>query len=153
MRERTRRRIRTAGATLGLGLLGIGPLGCGDSNDTPPAKSASSWHGYRAGHWPPASWRPYASSSPFNQRIPAGTRPLAGSDAMITQTLRFGPPGHLTAGVAETPDDWGIPPTTRPIATRSSRCARPPATATTRSRACASASPTRPSPPAAATAT
>jgi hypothetical protein len=93
-----------------------GGLGaCASSNDAPgptaprAAAPPTSWQGFGVDRWPPASWRPYSADSPFNQRIPAGTKPVANSAALVDAALTYGPPDHLTAGVAQTPDDWGHP--------------------------------------------
>jgi hypothetical protein len=103
--------LLAAGIAMGTGLVACGQAGKGAPPTGPAAAAAApaSWHGFGVDRWPPANWRPYAASSPFNQRIAPGTRPLAASDAMIAQALRWGPPGHLTAGVAQSPDDWGHP--------------------------------------------
>ncbi len=37
--------------------------------------------------WPPASWRPYADSSPFNTPIPANATPVANSAAIVARIL------------------------------------------------------------------
>ena len=58
---------------------------------------------------PPACWRPYADSSPFNQEIPAGARIAPNSAAVVKRLLGFGPLQHLTAGDAGTAYDYGRP--------------------------------------------
>jgi hypothetical protein len=73
------------------------------------AAATTSWHGFSSTNWPPASWRPYSPSSPFNQPIKRGTATHPQSSAMIRQILSGSAPGHLTAGVAQTRDDWGHP--------------------------------------------
>jgi hypothetical protein len=86
-----------------------------DDGSTPTTATAratapvASWNDFGLDHWPPASWRPYAATSPFNQPIPAGTKAVANSPALMSATLASGPPDHLTAGVAQTSDDWGHP--------------------------------------------
>ena len=40
---------------------------------------------------PPACWRPYADSSPFNQRIPRGARVTPDSARVVRRLLSFGP--------------------------------------------------------------
>jgi hypothetical protein len=66
--------------------------------------------GFGAGNWPPACWRPYAGSgpatSPFNRPIPANPR-LDPASAGIVSNLAA--PGNLTAGTADTADDWSHP--------------------------------------------
>jgi hypothetical protein len=72
------------------------------------AAATTSWHGFSSTNWPPASWRPYSPSSPFNRPIGrARTHPQ--SAAMVRQILSWETPGHLIAGVARTSDDWGHP--------------------------------------------
>jgi hypothetical protein len=58
---------------------------------------------------PPACWRPYADTSPFNQEIPSGARVAANSARMVARLLGFGPLQHLTAGDAGTARDYGRP--------------------------------------------
>ncbi len=58
---------------------------------------------------PPACWRPYAETSPFNQEIPADARVAANSAEVVERLLGFGPLQHLTAGDAGTANDYGRP--------------------------------------------
>ena len=58
---------------------------------------------------PPACWRPYSNSSPFNQMIPAGARVAASSSRVVRRMLGFGPLEHLAAGGAGTKTDSGRP--------------------------------------------
>jgi hypothetical protein len=65
--------------------------------------------GYAAGAWPSGCWRPYSVASPFNRRLPAAPRVAADSQAVVARVLGFGPIRHLTAGQADTPDDYSHP--------------------------------------------
>lgn len=56
---------------------------------------------------PPACWRPYAASSPFNQEIPRGARVAPNSARVVRRLLSFGPLQNLTAGDAGRADDFG----------------------------------------------
>lgn len=58
---------------------------------------------------PPACWRPYADTSPFNQVIPSHARLAANSARVVARLLGFGPLQHLTAGDAGTARDYGRP--------------------------------------------
>ena len=58
---------------------------------------------------PPACWRPYADTSPFNQGIPADARIAPNSAAVVKRLLGFGPLKHVTAGDAGTTRDYGRP--------------------------------------------
>jgi hypothetical protein len=59
---------------------------------------------------PPACWRPYADSSPFNQLLPEQTAAVPGSQAMVDRILGAGAIDSLVAGKAMTPDDdYGRP--------------------------------------------
>jgi hypothetical protein len=107
---------RFAAAVAAALTIGGGVAACGSDDDQPTSTPhaaapapAPAWHGFGLDHWPPASWRPYSPRSPFNRRIPPGTKPVPNSAALIDATLAYGPPGHLTAGVAQTPNDWGHP--------------------------------------------
>ncbi len=97
-------------------MLGASVTACGRADGGGPGHPSTaapstprSWHGFGVDHWPPASWRPYARTSPFNQPIPPGTRPLKASPELAAQALRFGPPSRLAAGVSQTQYDWGHP--------------------------------------------
>jgi hypothetical protein len=58
---------------------------------------------------PPACWRPYADSSPFNQLIPASPRLMAESDAMVQTMMGFGRMQHLEAGNGGGSTDFNRP--------------------------------------------
>jgi hypothetical protein len=58
---------------------------------------------------PPACWRPYGESSPFNQELPAEPRLHANSPAIVARMGRFGTPQNITAGWAGTEHNWARP--------------------------------------------
>lgn len=58
---------------------------------------------------PGACWRPYSADSPFNKPIPADARTVANSSAIVSRVTEWGTPNHLTAGHADTADDWSHP--------------------------------------------
>ena len=76
-------------------------------NDTPMPVTCNA--PFSAGNWPGACWRPYADSSPFNQRIPDNPRLAANSAAMVQRILGFGLPGKLSGGKSDATDDYGHP--------------------------------------------
>jgi hypothetical protein len=76
---------------------------------TTPPGSAAGWNGFGIGSWPPASWRPYADSSPFNQQLFSDATPHPASVTMISRILSWGSPGNLFAGGAGTSSDYGHP--------------------------------------------
>jgi hypothetical protein len=97
----------TVALVVGVGVVIAGPSLSADQ----PAGSAlcgddSAWTGPSS---PPACWRPYADTSPFNQEIPAGARVSPNSAKVVARVLGFGPLQHLTAGDAGTPNDYGRP--------------------------------------------
>jgi len=53
---------------------------------------------FGVGTAPPACWRPYSPSSPFNRLLPASPRLAAGSADYVRRVTRFGPLQHLEAG-------------------------------------------------------
>lgn len=61
------------------------------------------------GSWPGGCWRPYASTSPFNRPLPASPQLHPNSSAIVSRLMGFGSVQHLTAGTADTADDWGTP--------------------------------------------
>jgi hypothetical protein len=70
--------------------------------------SSAGWDGFGAGNWPGATWRPYADSSPFNQLLgKAAVHPR--SAELVANALQWGPPASLTAGEADTTNDYGHP--------------------------------------------
>jgi hypothetical protein len=73
-----------------------------------PGVTALGFNGFGAGVHPMATWRPYADSSPFNQSVkPAAVAPR--SSEVIARTLSWSLPANLTAGAADTPDDYAHP--------------------------------------------
>lgn len=64
---------------------------------------------FAAGNWPAGCWRPYSSSSPFNQEIPANPRLDPLSPQIVARVLGFGSIQHLLAGEADTTADYGHP--------------------------------------------
>ena len=77
---------------------------------TPAARGAAQgWNGFGAGSWPGADWRPYASSSPFNQPIPDAPAVHPRSAQIVQKILSWGLPGTLTAGAAGSSSDYGHP--------------------------------------------
>jgi hypothetical protein len=58
---------------------------------------------------PPACWRPYASTSPFNTVLPAAPKLATNSSAIVSRLLGFGAIQDLTTGQAETANDYGRP--------------------------------------------
>ena len=61
------------------------------------------------GNHPPACWRPYAATSPFNRVVPAGPRLAANSGAVVSRLTGWGPPQALLAGHADTRSDYFHP--------------------------------------------
>lgn len=73
-----------------------------------PSSGGLGWEGFGGGALPGAGWRPYASSSPFNEPV-AGAAVVPNSAALVSAALANGAPGNLVAGTAETSSDWGHP--------------------------------------------
>lgn len=61
------------------------------------------------GRWPTGCWRPYRSTSPFNQPIPSGARIAPDSGEIVAKLLSFGPIDNLVAGEADSPHDFSHP--------------------------------------------
>lgn len=82
--------------------------------DTPPAllATASCEPGaqpFRVGNWPDACWRPYSSASVFNRKVPRNSPVSRNSRKVVRRMLKWGPPAHYSAGVANSLHDWGKP--------------------------------------------
>jgi hypothetical protein len=73
-----------------------------------PPGSGAGWDGFGGGVLPGALWRPYAASSPFNSSV-EGAVVHPSSQAIVEKALSWGLPGNLTAGDAETSNDYGHP--------------------------------------------
>jgi hypothetical protein len=61
------------------------------------------------GRWPRGCWRPYNSTSPFNQPIPNRARVAPDSRQIVARLLSFGPINNLVAGEADSPHDFSHP--------------------------------------------
>jgi hypothetical protein len=97
----------TIALAVGVGVIIAGPSLSADQ----PAGSTlcgadTAWTGPSS---PPACWRPYADTSPFNQPIPANARVTPNSAKVVARLLGFGPLQHLAAGDAGTANDYGRP--------------------------------------------
>src|SRR3954447_3110496 len=68
----------------------------------------ASWRDFGAGSWPPAGWRPYSSSSPFNQLVGRSATHSA-SASLVANALQWGAPGSFTAGGGHSSDHYGHP--------------------------------------------
>jgi hypothetical protein len=89
--------VPAASLDLGSGLIG------------PASKSEGrGWEGFGGGSLPGAGWRPYASTSPFNTST-EGAVVDPDSQRLVEKALSWGSPGKLSAGNAETANDWGHP--------------------------------------------
>lgn len=105
--------MRRASALLVCAALGIAACGREGGEERPSTAESrgakTSWKGFGPSNWPPARWRPYADSSPFNRPFTRADRTHPRSEAMVAQLLEFGEPAPLTAGFSQTPNDWGHP--------------------------------------------
>ena len=82
----------------------------GQAGPTPTGLCESSAFGsFGVGNWPDGCWRPYADSSPFNQRLPESPRLASNSSAVVQRLAGWGGPSDLSAGVADTTSDWQHP--------------------------------------------
>lgn len=73
------------------------------------ASRSASYRGFGPGSPPPASWRPYAPSSPFNRRLSRHDPAHPRSAAIVRRTLSWGLPADLVAGHAGTRGDYDHP--------------------------------------------
>jgi hypothetical protein len=64
---------------------------------------------FRARRWPPACWRPYAATSPFNRRVPLRPRLLSNSEAHVSRLAAWGPPQNLVVGHSRMDSDYYHP--------------------------------------------
>jgi hypothetical protein len=81
------------------------PLPTGVASGVCPKAGAD----FGGGKHPPACWRPYARTSPFNRRVPANPK-LAPDSARVIRTLTgWGKPQALLAGHADTDSDYFHP--------------------------------------------
>jgi hypothetical protein len=73
---------------------------------SPPPPGCDQGPFHSPDHYPPACWRPFADSSPFNQVIPANPRVDPRSDEMVARLLAAGPVNDGRAGIADTSSDF-----------------------------------------------
>jgi len=66
-------------------------------------------HSFGPGNWPPACWRPYGDTSPFNQPLPSAPELAPDSSATVAYITGLGPPVKLRANDHGTPGDFGEP--------------------------------------------
>lgn len=89
---------------------GGGTSGGAGGDAAPPGTAGCSPYGpYHAGNRPPACWKPYAATSPFNRPIPASPRLAADSAAVVGRLRSWGRPQMLLAGHSGTSDDYFHP--------------------------------------------
>jgi hypothetical protein len=71
-----------------------------------PDRCGAAYTQFEAGSSPPACWRPYSDSSPFNQTIPANPRLHPRSAQIVKRLVGFGRPNPERAGIADTDSDY-----------------------------------------------
>ena len=62
--------------------------------------------GFGSQNWPPACWRPFGDTTPFNQRLSASSRLLPNSAQMVSNLMSIGQINNGRAGIADTCEDW-----------------------------------------------
>jgi hypothetical protein len=77
-----------------------------DSPPPPPPPDCERRPFHSPDDLPPACWRPFAPSSPFNQMIPADAKVASRSDEMVSRLLAAGSPNDGRAGIADTSSDY-----------------------------------------------
>jgi hypothetical protein len=73
-----------------------------------PGGCPTAFGSFGVGAWPPACWRPYADTSPFNRPLGATPRVVANSQAIVDRIVGDGP-SNLIAGDADTRWDYSHP--------------------------------------------
>jgi hypothetical protein len=84
---------------------GLPPAAQGAAED--PCSPAHPY--FKAGNWPPACWRPYSDTSPFNVGVPPNPTLHPRSAQIVQRLLGFGAPTPERAGIADGGDDYGKP--------------------------------------------
>jgi hypothetical protein len=100
---------RAAAACAALLVLALSAPSAQALDSTPPPVVSCALGVLTLGNWPAACWHPYATTSPFNRRIPASPRLAANSAAVVSRLVGFGTPTNLVAGTGGTSNDWGHP--------------------------------------------
>lgn len=73
------------------------------------ATAADGYGGFGVNAWPPATWRPFAPTSPWNQPV-AGSAVHPDSPRLVSTILSWsGRPGPLVAGTSGTTNDYAHP--------------------------------------------
>jgi hypothetical protein len=89
----------------------VSSAGTGSLPQPTPSSSpgtGTGWDGFGGTSLPGANWRPYASTSPFNQST-EGVAVHPNSAAIVKTVLSWGLPGNLVAGNSGTTEDWSHP--------------------------------------------
>jgi hypothetical protein len=69
-----------------------------------------SFGSFSVDNWPGGCWRPFSAASPFNQPVAANARVHPNSSAIVQRMVSlYGGPGKMTAGDADTSDDYSHP--------------------------------------------
>jgi hypothetical protein len=74
-----------------------------------PGSCPGAFGTFSAANLPGACWRPYADSSPFNQKLPAEPRLAEGWQDMVRTMTGWGKPEHFVTKAADTAGDWVHP--------------------------------------------
>jgi hypothetical protein len=75
----------------------------------PADPCSAAYPSFGVGNWPPACWRPYADTSPFNVPIPPNPRLNPRSAQIVQRLLEQGPPTAARAGISQSGGDFGKP--------------------------------------------
>jgi len=103
-------RIRVS--TIAIAVLAAGVLG--GASVTPVAAApadpcSAAYPGFGVGNWPPACWRPYSNTSPFNVPIPPNPKLNPRSAQIVQRLLERGPPVPERAGISQSGEDFDKP--------------------------------------------
>ena len=74
-----------------------------------PDPCSAAYPYFGVGNWPPACWRPYSPTSPFNKPIPPNPGLRPNSSRIVKRLLENGPAGPERAGTSDSGDDYDMP--------------------------------------------
>jgi hypothetical protein len=86
----------------------VGALTAAPAAAAPADPCSAAYSGFGVGSWPPACWRAYAPTSPFNVPIPPNPKLNPRSAQIVRRLLEPGPPAPERAGVPSD-EDYGKP--------------------------------------------
>jgi hypothetical protein len=104
--------VRIRVPTIAIAVLASGALGAlaaVPAAAAPAGPCSAAYPYFGVGDWPPACWRPYAATSPFNVPIPPNPKLNPRSAAIVRRLVEQGPPAPERLGISHSGGDFDHP--------------------------------------------